>query len=457
MSQADPGRRGDPAPERVGMVIAGAGARGAYEAGALSVIVPRLAAAGARPRVFVGTSAGAINATLLAAGAHLSADEQAAALLRVWRRIGPRDVFGPLLASTPRTAGTWLAQRFGIGDVRLTGLVDTTPLSRTADAAVDWGQLRANVEHGDCQALAVVATSGRTGRTVVFTDLAPGSTLPPADEDRALDYVAAPVGSSHVRASAAIPVVFPPVRVTEPPERAGWYLDGGIRLNAPLKPALDLGCDAVVVAATHPDTHATEAGTAPAHHDRPDVDDALVMLLDAAFVDRMVEDLRTLTRVNELVAAGGRRTSAGRPLSVVPHLFAGPPARSTLSRLAADVYREHFTGLQGALRTLREPDLPLLAQLLGGDGPRRGDVLSYLLFDPEFTARAIALGQEHATAMFAETPGTRVPWRTEPAAPPTTPVPPGGPATEAGTRDEGPVPQPRPARAGAPTPPGGGT
>ncbi|MGY1679329.1 patatin-like phospholipase family protein [Geodermatophilus sp. SYSU D01176] len=437
------------------MVVAGAGARGAYEAGALSVIVPRLAAAGARPRVFVGTSAGAINATLLAAGAHLPADEQAAALLRVWRRIGPRDVFAPLLVSTPRTAGTWLAQRLGIGGVRLAGLVDTTPLSRTADAAVDWGQLRTNVDGGDCQALAVVATSGRTGRTVVFTDLAPGSTLPPTDEDRALDYVAAPVGSSHVRASAAIPVIFPPVQVTEPPERTGWYLDGGVRLNAPLKPALDLGCDAVVVAATHPDTYAVDPGTA--HHDRPDVDDALVMLLDAAFVDRMVEDLRTLTRVNELVAAGGRRSSSGRPQSVVPHLFAGPPERATLSRLAADVYRDHFTGLRGALRTLWEPDLPLLAQLLGGDGPRRGDVLSYLLFDPEFIDRAIALGQEHATALFADTPTTRVPWRTEPGAPPTDPAPPGGRTADAGAGDEGPVPQPRPARAGAPTRPGGAT
>ena len=66
MSQAEPGRRGDPAPERAGMVIAGAGARGAYEAGALSVVVPRPAAAGARPRVFVGTSARAMNAALLA-------------------------------------------------------------------------------------------------------------------------------------------------------------------------------------------------------------------------------------------------------------------------------------------------------------------------------------------------------------------------------------------------------
>ena len=408
MSRPDGADRGAE-PRRVGLVVAGAGARGAYEAGALSVVVPRLAAAGARPRVFVGTSAGAINATLLAAGAHLPPEDQAAALLDVWRGIGPRDVFGPLLATTPRTAGTFLAQRLGIGGLRLTGLVDTTPLARTADAVVDWSQLRANVDGGECSALAVVATSGRSGRTVVFTDLAPDSTLPPDDEDRALHYVAAPVGSSHVRASAAIPILFPPVQVTEPPDRTGWYLDGGIRLNAPLKPALDLGCDALVVAATHPDTFAVDPGVSG--HDLPDVDDALVMVLDAALADRMVEDLRTLTRVNDLVAGGGR-SSSGRPRSVVPYLFAGPPERGTLSRLAAEVYQERFTGIRGALRSVWEPDLPLLAQLLGGDGPRRGDVLSYLLFDRHFVERAIALGQEHAAALFPAAPAAGVPWRT---------------------------------------------
>ena len=455
MSQADPDRRDAPAPQRVGLVIAGAGARGAYEAGALSVVVPRLAAAGARPRVFVGTSAGAINATLLAAGAHLSPEDQVAALLEVWHGIGLRDVISPLLASTPRTAGTWLAQRLGVGGVRLAGLVDTTPLARTADAVVDWPRLRANTDSGACRALAVVATSGRSGRTVVFTTLPPGEEVPPDDHDRAVDYVATTVDGTHVQASAAIPVVFPAVRVTEPPERTGWYLDGGIRLNAPLKPALDLGCDAVVVAATHPDTHAVEDG-AP-HHERPDVDDALVMLLDAAFVDRMVEDLRTLTRVNGLVAAGGGHRSSGRPRSVVPTLFVGPPDRATLSRLAAEVYQDRFTGLRGRVRALREPDLPLMAQVLGGDGARRGDALSYLLFDPEFIARAVALGQEHATALFAGTPPDRGPWRTAPPGDaglaPSSPDDPG-----AGPDDPIPPPRPargRPARAAAPSPRGG--
>lgn len=444
-----PGSGSGPSLQRVGVVIAGAGARGAYEAGVLSVVLPRLAAAGVRPRVFVGTSVGAMNATLLAAGAHLSPAEQADALLAVWRGVGPRDVFAPLLPGTVRTAGTWLGQRLSVGGMRLTGLVDTTPLGRTADAAVDWARLRGNIDAGTCQALAVVATSGRSGRTVVFTDRTPGSMLPPDDDDRAVDYVGVPVGRPHVMASAAIPIVFPPVRVPEPASRSGWYLDGGIRLNAPLKPALDLGCDAVVVVATHPDSFAVDP-EGPGH-ERPDVDDALVMLMDAALVDRMVEDVRTLGKVNELVDGGGQRSGSGRRMSVVPHLFLGPPARDTLGRLAAAAYQDRFGGVRGALRTVREPDLPLLARLLGGDGPRRGDVMSYLLFEQHFIDRSIALGQQHAAALFPAAQPARVPWRTARHGRTDDPAPPPNGRERDMTRDDDSARRPRsaPVHAGA--------
>ena len=65
---------------RVAIVAAGAGARGAFEAGALSVLVPWLAKQRLRPTVFVGTSAGSINATLLAGTAELEPNDAAAHL-----------------------------------------------------------------------------------------------------------------------------------------------------------------------------------------------------------------------------------------------------------------------------------------------------------------------------------------------------------------------------------------
>jgi len=72
-------------PKRVAIVVGGAGARGGYEAGALSVLVPRLRAAGYEPRVYVGSSAGAITATVLAASTHLPPADQARRVLELWR------------------------------------------------------------------------------------------------------------------------------------------------------------------------------------------------------------------------------------------------------------------------------------------------------------------------------------------------------------------------------------
>jgi NTE family protein len=234
--------------------------------------------------------------------------------------------------------------------------------------------------------------------------------LPPPDLTRMIDYVDLHVTAEHVLASAAIPVLFPAVRLDGPGAAGGWHVDGGVRLNAPLKPALALGADAVVVVSTHP---AERAGSIPVLHDpgQPDVDDALVQLMDAALVDRMVEDLRNLARVNELLSAGGREARGNRPLRVVPWLFFGPPDRATLGRLAADRFDRRFGHLTDIGHLLRHLDLALLGRVLAGDGPRRGDVLSYLFFETEFVEAAIAQGQQDAEAVFAGAPAGTVPWR----------------------------------------------
>ena len=191
---------------------------------------------------------------------------------------------------------TWWGQLLGVPGARLTGLVDTSPLARTAEQVLDWSQVRKNIDDASVECLALVTTSARTGRTVVFVDQQPGRPLPAPDEDRGLDYVGTAVTETHVLASAAIPVLFPAIRVSSPPDLDGWYIDGGLRLNTPIKPALALGCDALVVIATHPASYASPTddpagdgdGNADGNGDRdeqPDVDDALVMLLDAAMLD----------------------------------------------------------------------------------------------------------------------------------------------------------------------------
>ena len=88
------------AEQAVGLVVAGAGARGAYEAGALSVLVPALAGHGQRPTVFVATSAGALNVLLFASLSHLDPDEAAEQALDMWLAVRWSDVVRPLARST---------------------------------------------------------------------------------------------------------------------------------------------------------------------------------------------------------------------------------------------------------------------------------------------------------------------------------------------------------------------
>jgi NTE family protein len=57
-----------------------------------------------------------------------------------------------------------------------------------------------------------------------------------------------PLAALREHAVDAIPIAFPPIQIPG----HGWYLDGGVRLNAPLKPAIALGADALFPVATHP-------------------------------------------------------------------------------------------------------------------------------------------------------------------------------------------------------------
>jgi NTE family protein len=404
-----------PAPRSVGVVLAGAGARGAYEAGVLSVVLPAMAEAGVRPELYVGTSAGAINAALFTATAHLPAEEQADTVLETWRGISSGDVYRSFLRTGPTTLAQWATQLLGLPGHRLVGLLDTGPLHATAARLLDWDRLRSNVDDG-VASIAVVTTAAASDRTVVFVDRPGVVALPKTDVGRGIDYVAARVTAEHVLASAAIPVAFPPVRVTAPASAAGWYFDGGVRLNTPLKPALALGAEALVVVATHPSSlpegpPALDASAEPP----PDVDDVLVRVMDAALVDRMVEDVHTLARTNELVASGGRRRRGRRRLTVVPYLFVGPLERRTLGEVAARCYDDRYRGVHGALRRAREIDQRLLGRFLGGDGDRRGDLLSYLQFEDGFMSAAIDLGRADAARTVAATDPGDLPWcRAEP-------------------------------------------
>jgi NTE family protein len=393
------------AEQAVGLVVAGAGARGAYEAGALSVLVPALARHGQRPTVFVGTSAGALNVLLFASLSHLDPDEAAEQALGMWRAVRWSDVVRPLARSTLRNTVRYLGQLLHLPGVQVSSLLDPAPLGRTIAAWKHWDDLHRNVQEGRVASIAMVATSFTTNQTTVFLEQHPRRPVPERDDGRGVDYLPVKLASSHVLASASIPAIFPAMHVADAGPTGNWYADGGVRLNAPIKPAVALGADRVVIVATDP----LEGVPVDQGRTAPDLYDAVAQVLHAAMVDRMAEDVRTLDKVNRLVSAGLQRGVAksrgGRPYRLIPRIYVGPTRPGIIAAIAEEVLSRRRRGEQPAL----DVDLVLLRTALGG-ARSHGELLSYLLFDPVFVERLIELGRHDAERLL-ETSDLRNLWR----------------------------------------------
>lgn len=406
----------------VGLVLAGGAARGAYEAGALAVLLPYLEQRGERPGIVLGTSVGALNGSILAATAHVPATESLDRLLKVWREVQFSDIIGPVLS--PRELGRVLRYAgglLGIPRSRVPALLNAAPLHGTVRRLIDFDQLHRNVDQ-DLVSLAVVATSYATGESVVFHQGPPGVAVQ-TDVRRAIRYVPSRVDRSHVQASGSIPAAFSATRIDEPSEAAGWYSDGGTRLNTPIKPALKLGAKRVVVIGLNSSAPPSEPESG-----QPDVYDGTAQVVQALLADPLAQDVATLSSVNrEVVHPNGDRLpeDAHEP---VPYIFVAPRDRLTVGQLAADVFRERLSGVKALIRAR---DLVTLGHILGaGNNAVRGELFSFLFFATEFHNALIDLGRRDAERWLSMTHDDG-PWRL--GAPPL-PSPPSPPRKAARSR-----------------------
>ena len=388
------------------------GARSAYQVGALQVLLPALEQAGQRPRVLVGTSAGALLTGALTASAHLDAGDQAAGLLAVLSRAHKRHVIRPLWRQVPEVALRYASETLGLSVFRLRGLFGTEPLAATLGSAIDWDAVHRNVDDGLVRASAVTATAVRTGQVVMFTETR--GPLPESAATHHRRFVGTRLGVEHLMASSAIPALFPSVQVEHPEEVAGWYVDGATRRRVPLAPALQLGADRVVVVGAG--SLRPPVPDPPADRASVDIGDGGATLLGAVMDDPLRSDLRRLAEINEQAQDAElsphldrhRRTRLLPPYRSVPYVAVVPERGDEISDVALEVFRaNHGT----RLRTLGDPDLQVMHRLLGSDSPLQGELLSYLLFDPDFFAAAVELGRRDAARWVGQHPGL---WRTGP-------------------------------------------
>jgi NTE family protein len=378
----------EPPPAPVGLVLAGGGARGAYEIGALAELLgavpdphPRALPVDEHPRIIVGTSVGALNAAYLAATAAWPHTKRLRAAADLWRSIHYDDVLSHFLSlSTAGGALAYLRELLGDTHARLFALLHPGPLAETVRRLIPWDELE-GVIPAALDVAAVVGTSAATERSVVFHQ---GGASPERDVRRGIEYVAVErLKPEHVMASAAIPVLFPAVEVHGP--GAGWYVDGGTRLNTPIKPVLQLGAKRMIVIALN-SLGRRGGGLSP---DRPDVFDGAGQLIQALLVDPLVNDVHTLASVNEMLRGLGAEAEERSGRGRVPYILVAPEDPDEIGACAAAVFRKHRDELPG--------DLETLGRLLdAGAGPMHGELFSYLFFAPQMAEELLRLGGRDA-------------------------------------------------------------
>ena len=353
-------------PTKHALVLSGGGARGAYQVGVLKALAEEVPP-GTNPfSVLTGLSVGAINAVVLAEGAD-DFPRAVAKLERLWRSLRSSSVYeAGWGAALRRMAGWGGALAFGpLGAQPPPSLLDASPLADLLARSVDFGRVAAMARGPALDALAITASSYRTGRAVTFF----AGSAPTGDWRRARRTgVRARIGPEHVLASSALPAVFPAVRIG-----GEWFGDGALRQVAPLSPAIRLGCDRLFLIGARDRLAAPEGGEDP----YPTLGLIGGQLLDVVFNDNMDADIERATRINRTLAAMRTDRRAAQPLRTIGIERINP------SRDVRDVAGEHAH------------ELPATAKLLlRGVGAYRSPWVlpSYLTFEPGMIGALIDLG-----------------------------------------------------------------
>jgi NTE family protein len=371
-------------PGRLAIVMSGGGARAAYQVGILQILAkhrPELAL-----DILTGVSAGAINAAHLAGhpGSFAAATD---ALGGLWSGLSVDRVFRTdwfsLFKSVLRSS-IQLASGGRRVSGRPRGMVDTEPLRRFLYSALAaepaggvFSGIGENLARGKLRAVAVTTSSYSAGTSVTWVE---GQQTEPWRRSHRVG-VSCRLTVEHVMASTSLPLLFPSVVLG-----GEWHGDGGIRLSAPLSPAVHLGARRILAISTRHRSGAGAAANTPMIDGYPPPAQIAGSLINALFLDLIDADALRLERINELLA----RTPEDRRDGL-------EPVQLLLMRPSEDL---------GALANDYEPRLPrgfrFLTRGLGTRRTRSNDLLSLVMFQPDYLQHLIELGRADAEKRLDE-------------------------------------------------------
>ena len=363
------------------LVMGGGGARGAYQVGLLRYLARRYPSL--RLPILTGVSAGAVNVAHLAqhTGTFTAGVES---LERLWRSLTPEQVFrvdAPALLTNFLKWGLRLISGGTVVETQTRGLVDTEPLRTFLTRALlpQEGVLAGidqNLARGALRAVALSTTDYATGQSIVWMQ---GRNLTEWERPKRRS-ISTRLTVDHVMGSAALPFFFPAVRIGE-----SWHGDGGIRLSAPLSPALHLGAHKIVAVSTRYDRSQAEANQ-PLIRGYPPPAQVLSILYNAVFLDLIDQDVVRLQRMNLVLRKLAPQEREG--MRVVNILVLRP------SRDLGKLSRDYEPLLPGFFR--------FMTRGLGTRQTASPDILSLLMFQADYLGRLIELGEADAEARAEE-------------------------------------------------------
>ena len=185
-------------------------------------------------------------------------------------------------------------------------------------------------------------------------------------------------------------MAFPGVEVLEPKDFRGWYFDGGTRLNTPIKPALKLGADRIIVIGLN----SVSRDRVPNGGGPPDLFVGASQIAQGLLADPLAQDIDTLAQTNERILNCRAAHVDCDDGKVVSYIFVAPDSPNRIGQIAQKVFKRRYGGLRWIGRSL---SLALIGRLLGASrNATRGELFSFLFFDPVFIRKLIELGRTDA-------------------------------------------------------------
>lgn len=357
---------------KTALILSGGGARGAYQAGVLKGLSEILPEKKKSPfQIISGVSAGAINSVKLASELE-SFSNAIERMTFLWSQMTPDQVFKTDLLSMNRLS----LGLFGSGPKGFDALLDTAPLQQLINANCDFSGIKRNIDAGNLESLIITSNNYNSGAATSF--IQSSSSKLTWKESRRIAQLSE-INSDHIMASAAIPMLFPAIRIG-----SQYYGDGCVRNNTPCSPALRMGADKLFVVGVRTQLHAetvARADKSVADTHKPSIISILNTLLNAVLLDSVEQDVHRIQRINQLIDLTGYSGPQNQGFKKIPALCISP------SQDLGEIARQHAHRL---------PRLIRMTISAFGSLDEASEILSYLLFDPHFCRKAIEMGYNDA-------------------------------------------------------------